>query len=161
RVPTSLVCRKHSYTPDFRTLSLHDALPISTRHALAGAAAMRYATASDGGDVGDPERGCGMVKGARRAARTTRKRAARAKVEPSTVRLDRDGAVATITLDRPEKLNALSPREHLALQEILGELRSDFDTRVVILTGAGRAFSAGADLANVDRQSVVSRKSVG
>ncbi|HEY8516218.1 MAG TPA: enoyl-CoA hydratase/isomerase family protein [Candidatus Binatia bacterium] len=90
-----------------------------------------------------------MVKGARRAARTTRKRAARAKVEPSTVRLDRDGAVATITLDRPEKLNALSPREHLALQEILGELRSDFDTRVVILTGAGRAFSAGADLANV------------
>jgi len=64
------------------------------------------------------------------------------------VRIVRDGAVATITLDRPEKLNALSPREHLQLQEILTALRSDFTTRVVILTGAGRAFSAGADLSN-------------
>jgi len=67
---------------------------------------------------------------------------------PPTVRIERDGAVATVTLDRPEKLNALSPREHRALQRILAELREDFETRVVILTGAGRAFSAGADLAN-------------
>jgi|GEM_PF-40070 len=65
-----------------------------------------------------------------------------------TVRLDRAGSVATITLDRPDKLNALSPREHLQLQKILAELREDFTTRVVILTGTGRAFSAGADLGN-------------
>lgn len=64
------------------------------------------------------------------------------------MRITRDGAVATITLDRPDKLNALSPREHQALQRILAELRTDFETRVVILTGAGRAFSAGADLSS-------------
>ena len=65
-----------------------------------------------------------------------------------TVRIDRDGPIATITLDRPEKRNALSPREHHALQEILAELGTDFETRVVVLTGAGATFSAGADLAN-------------
>src|SRR5262249_39615116 len=68
--------------------------------------------------------------------------------EPTTVRIERDGEVATIVLDRPEKLNALSPREHRALQAICAELQEDFNVRVVILTGAGRAFSAGADLAN-------------
>jgi enoyl-CoA hydratase/carnithine racemase len=66
----------------------------------------------------------------------------------ATVRLERDGAIATITLDRPDKRNALSPTEHRALQAICDELREDFETRVVILTGAGRAFSAGADLSN-------------
>jgi enoyl-CoA hydratase/carnithine racemase len=65
-----------------------------------------------------------------------------------TVRLERDGAIATVILDRPEKRNALSPAEHRALQQICAELREDFQSRVVILTGAGRAFSAGADLAN-------------
>ncbi|MBM4246298.1 MAG: enoyl-CoA hydratase/isomerase family protein, partial [Deltaproteobacteria bacterium] len=74
-------------------------------------------------------------------------RGARGSARP-TVRLDRAGSVATITLDRPDKLNALSPREHRQLQKILAELREDFMTRVVILTGTGRAFSAGADLAN-------------
>lgn len=80
--------------------------------------------------------------------RTTRARRAPRGTSAETVRIERDGAVATITLSRPEKLNALSPREHLALQRICAELREDFETRVVILTGAGRAFSAGADLAN-------------
>jgi len=68
--------------------------------------------------------------------------------ERPTVRLERHGAIAVLTLDRPEKLNVLSPREHHALQAILGELKHDCQTRVVILTGAGRAFSAGADLTN-------------
>jgi enoyl-CoA hydratase/carnithine racemase len=62
------------------------------------------------------------------------------------VRLEHTGEVATLTLDRPEKLNVLSPVEHQALQAILADLKHDFTTRVVILTGAGRAFSAGADL---------------
>lgn len=82
-----------------------------------------------------------------RNAAAERARAPRAR-ERATVRLERDGAVATITLDRPDKLNALSPREHLQLQQILASLREDFTTRVVILTGTGRAFSAGADLSN-------------
>jgi enoyl-CoA hydratase len=66
----------------------------------------------------------------------------------ATVRLEREGEIATVVLDRPQKLNALSPVEHLELQRICAELREDFTTRVVVLTGAGRAFSAGADLAS-------------
>ena len=85
---------------------------------------------------------------ARRAPRARAGRTGKAGAD-ATVRITRSGAVATITLARPDKLNALSPREHQALQRILAELRSDFTTRVVILTGAGRAFSAGADLSSV------------
>jgi enoyl-CoA hydratase/carnithine racemase len=56
-----------------------------------------------------------------------------------------DGLV-TITLNRPEKLNALNVALHDALQPVLVELETDATARVVVLTGAGRAFSAGADL---------------
>ena len=56
-----------------------------------------------------------------------------------------DGLV-TITLDRPEKLNALDVELHDELQALLTELETDHTIRVVILTGAGRAFSAGAEL---------------
>jgi enoyl-CoA hydratase/carnithine racemase len=54
--------------------------------------------------------------------------------------------LVTITLNRPEKLNALSVELHDALQPVLVELETDPSARVVVLTGAGRAFSAGADL---------------
>ncbi|HVV36612.1 MAG TPA: enoyl-CoA hydratase/isomerase family protein [Acidimicrobiales bacterium] len=56
--------------------------------------------------------------------------------------------LVTITLDRPEKLNALSVELHDALQPVLVELETDPTARVVVLTGAGRAFSAGADLSS-------------
>ncbi len=72
--------------------------------------------------------------------------------ERVTVRLERDGPIATIRLCRPEKRNALSPREHHAIQAICEELRTDFETRVVLLTGEGPAFSAGADLAEPREQ---------
>ena len=89
---------------------------------------------------------------AARRSRSTKsaaqKRVRITRADRPTVRIERAGAVATIVLDRPEKLNALSPREHLQLQRILASLREDFTTRVVILTGTGRAFSAGADLSN-------------
>lgn len=52
----------------------------------------------------------------------------------------------TITLNRPEKLNALNVDLHDELQVILASLETDHSVRVVVLTGAGRAFSAGADL---------------
>ncbi|HYL39510.1 MAG TPA: enoyl-CoA hydratase/isomerase family protein [Bryobacteraceae bacterium] len=54
--------------------------------------------------------------------------------------------LTTITLHRPDKLNAVNSRMHAELQEACLTLRSDTQTRVVIFTGAGRAFSAGADL---------------
>lgn len=56
-----------------------------------------------------------------------------------------DGLV-TITLNRPDKLNALNVALHDALQPVLVELETDAAARVVVLRGAGRAFSAGADL---------------
>lgn len=54
--------------------------------------------------------------------------------------------LVTVTLNRPEKLNAISNAVHRELQETCRQLQDDSDARVVIITGAGRAFSAGADL---------------
>ena len=61
------------------------------------------------------------------------------------VRLETSGGVAHVTLNRPEKLNALSTRLLGALVEVLEQVAGDAAVRVVILSGAGRAFSAGGD----------------
>lgn len=64
------------------------------------------------------------------------------------VHVDRDAhldGLLSITLDRPEKLNALTVGLHDELQSVLADLETDTSVRVVVLTGAGRAFSAGAD----------------
>jgi enoyl-CoA hydratase len=63
------------------------------------------------------------------------------------VRLDRHGAVALLTLDRPDALNALSNDLMAALCDGLDEVTGDDGLRVAVLTGAGRAFAAGADVA--------------
>jgi enoyl-CoA hydratase len=57
-----------------------------------------------------------------------------------------DDAVTVITIDRPERLNALSLPTITALKEAFVTVGADVGTRVVILTGAGRGFSAGLDL---------------
>lgn len=58
-----------------------------------------------------------------------------------------DGAVATITLDRPEALNAMDPPSQAELRRLLLAARDDETVRVIVLTGSGdRAFCAGADL---------------
>ena len=59
----------------------------------------------------------------------------------------RSGPVLTLTLDRPEKRNALSAALVGHLTEALTEAGQDEAVRVIVLTGSGRAFSAGADLA--------------
>jgi 2-(1,2-epoxy-1,2-dihydrophenyl)acetyl-CoA isomerase len=69
-----------------------------------------------------------------------------------TLRCESKGAVAWITLDRPEKLNALSPGMQQELRDALAELEAGGETRCAVLTGAGRAFCAGADLAGEDTQ---------
>jgi len=61
-----------------------------------------------------------------------------------------NGKVMNITLNRPEKLNALGPTEITLLGEHLTRIASDDDVRVVILRGAGRAFCSGADLGSTD-----------
>ncbi len=63
------------------------------------------------------------------------------------VRLDRDGPVATVTLCRPQVLNAQTPPMWERLREIGQELPGD--VRVVVVRGEGRSFSAGLDLAAV------------
>jgi len=54
--------------------------------------------------------------------------------------------IATVTMNRPEKLNAVDERMHEELARIFIDLNSDPDVDVVILTGAGRAFSSGGDI---------------
>jgi 2-(1,2-epoxy-1,2-dihydrophenyl)acetyl-CoA isomerase len=63
------------------------------------------------------------------------------------LRVEIDGPVATLTLDRPEALNALTVPVKVALRAALESIAADRSVRAVILTGAGRAFCAGQDLA--------------
>jgi enoyl-CoA hydratase len=65
--------------------------------------------------------------------------------EPRIV-AERDGPILTLTLNRPDKLNAIDGAMLDALDEALGAIERDREVRAVILTGAGRAFSAGADI---------------
>ena len=57
-----------------------------------------------------------------------------------------EGHVATITLNNPERKNALSPRMVNELLYALDDARDDAQVRVVVLTGAGESFCAGGDL---------------
>src|ERR671934_2840260 len=63
-----------------------------------------------------------------------------------TVNLRRDGAAATIELNRPEALNAWNGQLGHDLLAAVREVADDDDVRAVVITGAGRAFSSGADL---------------
>lgn len=63
-----------------------------------------------------------------------------------TIRLEVDAPRATVTLQRPEALNALTPQMLEELGDAFARLAADDEVVVVVLTGAGRAFSAGVDL---------------
>jgi 2-(1,2-epoxy-1,2-dihydrophenyl)acetyl-CoA isomerase len=65
----------------------------------------------------------------------------------TTVQIARDGAISRLTLNRPDKLNAFTREMHAELRAALEAADADARCRVVVLTGAGRAFSAGQDLA--------------
>jgi enoyl-CoA hydratase/carnithine racemase len=65
---------------------------------------------------------------------------------PALLLRENDGAVATLTLNRPDRLNALSEELMTALQAELDRIAAEPATKVVILKGAGRAFCAGHDL---------------
>ena len=65
-----------------------------------------------------------------------------------SVRVERENGVAWVTLNRPDRMNALTVEMMTALRDRLAEVSEDPEVRCVVLTGAGeRAFSAGADLA--------------
>jgi enoyl-CoA hydratase len=67
----------------------------------------------------------------------------------STPLLDIDGARATIRLNRPKHLNRLQPDDLDALLDLFDRIEADAAIRVLVLTGTGRAFSAGYDLNSV------------
>ncbi|MCP1472393.1 2-(1,2-epoxy-1,2-dihydrophenyl)acetyl-CoA isomerase [Sphingobium sp. OAS761] len=66
-----------------------------------------------------------------------------------TVSFEHDGPVATITLDRPEKKNALSRAMRVELPKLFERVQDDASIRAVILTGAGQNFCAGADVSEM------------
>lgn len=67
-----------------------------------------------------------------------------------TIRYEVDQGVATVTLDRPEVLNAFSIPMQCELAEAIQHLAEDSTVRAVVLTGAGRAFCAGGDIQEMD-----------
>lgn len=64
----------------------------------------------------------------------------------AVVTVERDGAVATVLLDRPEALNVFSGGMGAELSAAYQQCDADPDVRVIVLTGRGRAFCAGADM---------------
>jgi 2-(1,2-epoxy-1,2-dihydrophenyl)acetyl-CoA isomerase len=75
------------------------------------------------------------------------------------VKLEKDGSIAVLTLDRPERLNAMNDSMWEGLFEHLGTIAADDGIRVVILTGAGRAFCSGGDVTAMQKSDPVSGRS--
>ncbi len=72
------------------------------------------------------------------------------------IRCERDDAVVTLSIDRPQALNALNPETLAELAVLAGELANDRTARAIIVTGTGeKAFVAGADIAAMERMSPV------
>ena len=68
-------------------------------------------------------------------------------METKDILLEKDGPVAVLTLNRPEKMNAISADMRVAIPQALQEIQEDDSVRALILTGAGRGFCSGADVA--------------
>ena len=72
--------------------------------------------------------------------------------------LKREGPVAIVTLNRPEKLNPLGAAQFRGLSAVMPVLDHDGRTRVVIITGAGKAFSAGGDIESFGDMNTLSKR---
>ncbi len=78
------------------------------------------------------------------------------------IRVEREDAVATVVVDRPDAMNALDVATLTELRDRLQELRDDGDARAIVLTGAGdRAFIAGADIKAMSGMDVAQAKAWG
>ena len=73
------------------------------------------------------------------------------------IQLTRDGHVATLTLNRPEARNAMTPAMGEEVRRAVAEVRADASARVLVVTGAGKAFSGGGDLGMLARDAGVSQ----
>ena len=63
-----------------------------------------------------------------------------------TLQINIESPIATVTLNRPNVLNAFNEQLVLDLQKVFKDLTEDESVRVIILTGSGKGYSAGADL---------------
>src|SRR5438045_686491 len=69
--------------------------------------------------------------------------------KPKSFLYDQNDGVATITLNRPERLNAITFEVYHELTDFFAKLRDQKDVRVVVITGAGRAFCSGGDVIDI------------
>ena len=69
-----------------------------------------------------------------------------------TVAVEKDGGIAWVSLNRPEKRNAMNPTLNAEMLDVLDTLDADDEVGVLVLTGAGEAFSAGMDLKEYFRE---------
>ncbi|MDG2304757.1 MAG: enoyl-CoA hydratase/isomerase family protein [Candidatus Binatia bacterium] len=70
---------------------------------------------------------------------------------PDVVRIEEDGPLRIVRLNRPEQLNAINDELHGGLTRLFPQLSADAGARVAVITGEGRAFSAGGDFDLLDR----------
>ena len=69
---------------------------------------------------------------------------------PPAIEVESDGPIRVVRLNRPEQLNATNHELHQGLAELFPQIDADDDARAVVLTGNGRAFSAGGDFTYLD-----------
>ncbi len=69
---------------------------------------------------------------------------------PDELQLEEDGPIRIVRLNRPDELNATNHALHRGLADLFGQLDADDDARVAVITGQGRAFSAGGDFHYLD-----------
>src|SRR5688500_7540929 len=69
---------------------------------------------------------------------------------PDVIQIEADGPIRLVRLNRPEQLNATNHELHSGLAALFPQLDADPDARVAVLTGNGRAFSAGGDFSYID-----------
>ena len=74
-----------------------------------------------------------------------------------TLHFEVQDSIAWVRLDRPKRLNAISPQMVTELESVVDAVRADRSVRVVVFTGTGRAFSAGADIAELVDMSSATR----
>ena len=72
---------------------------------------------------------------------------------PDEIKIEADGPIRIVTLNRPDRLNATNHVLHAGLAGLFPQLDADDEARVVVLTGSGRAFSAGGDFEYIDELS--------
>ncbi len=63
-----------------------------------------------------------------------------------TIKLEREDMVSVVTLNRPDSLNSINMTMFREIEEVFSQLRNDPETRAIVLTGEGRAFSSGLDV---------------